>query len=103
MAIPTSFINYTPDANVTKTCPMVGHNAASANIHLIDVAGTATPKMIVLGANISIVMTATYTDEQITTLLQNYLAQLGVKTDGSAGGPKAADAKQITPTHSTCT
>lgn len=106
MAIPTSFIIYTPNATVTKTCPLVGHNGASPttpNIALIDVAGTATPKMIVLEANMSIVMTATFTDAQVATALQNYLQELGLQSSGQAGGYKIADTKQITPTHSTCT
>lgn len=103
MPIPTSFINFTPNATVTKTCPMVGHNAASANIHLIDNAGTATPKMIVLDANMSIVMTATFTDAQVVAALQRYMQSIGVRSGGEAGGFLAQDSKQITPTHSTCT
>lgn len=106
MAIPTSFIIYTPVAAATKTCPLVGHNGASPttpNIALIDVLGTATPKMIVLEANMSIVMTATFTDAQVAVALKNYLQSMGVRSDGAAGGYPTQDSKQITPTHSTCT
>lgn len=105
MAIPTSFIICTPNAAVTKVTPMLGHGSVSApNLVLMDIAGTATPKTIVLDANMSIVMSAVFTDAQVKTALQRYLAELGLKTDGAAGGPAlAADSKQVTNTLSTCT
>lgn len=105
MAIPTSFIICTPNAAVTKVTPMIGHGSLSApNMVLMDIAGTATPKMIVLDSNLSIVMTSTYTDTQIVTALQNYLqTALGKNAQGQAGGRKADDSKQLTSTLSTCT
>lgn len=104
MAIPTSFIICTPNAAVTKVTPMIGHGSLAApNMVLMDIAGTAAPKMIVLDTNMSVVMTATFTDAQVKTALQRYLAAIGAKTDGAAGGTKADDSQQLTSTLSTCT
>ena len=101
MAIPTSFINYTPVAATTKTCKMLGHDVSTNGIHLIDVLGTRTPTMIVLDANMSLVMTAAFTNAQVIAALKQYLRELGVRDD--AGGYIAADPKQIAPLHSVCT
>lgn len=104
MAIPTSFIICTPAAAATKVTPMIGHGSLSApNMVLMDIAGTATPKMIVLDANMSIVMTAAFTDAQVVTALKSYLASLGTNARGDAGGYRADDSKQLTSTLSTCT
>jgi hypothetical protein len=104
MAIPTSFIICTPNAAVTKVCPMVGHTPpGTPNLVLMDIAGTVTPKFIVLDTGLSLVLSATFTDAQVAAALQRYLTQLGTKSDGSAGGNKAADSQQIAPTLSTCT
>ena len=97
MAIPTDFIICTPNAGATKVTPMIGHGSVSApNMVLMDIAGTVAPKMIVLGANASIVMTATFTDAQVIALLKGYLATLGQAAEGAAGGRIADNAKQLT-------
>lgn len=104
MAIPTSFIICTPNAAVTKVTPMIGHTPpGTPTMVFMDIAGTAVPKMIILDTGMSIVMTATFTDAQVAAALQRYLTQLGVKSDGSAGGSIPANAQQLTSTLSTCT
>jgi hypothetical protein len=105
MAIPTSFIICTPNATVTKVTPMLGHGSpvSPVNLVLMDIAGTLTPKTIVLDANMSIIMSAAFTDAQVAAALQRYLQEVGKKTDGSAGGNPVPDSKQIATALSTCT
>lgn len=104
MAIPTSFIICTPAAAVTKVTPMIGHGSLSApNMVLMDIAGTATPKMIVLDANMSLVMTSAFTDAQVSDALKAYLRTLGTFHDGAGGGYRPDDSKQLTSTLSVCT
>ena len=104
MAIPTSFIICTPNATVTKVTPMLGHGSLTApNLVLMDIAGTVTPKTIVLDANMSIVMSAAFTDAQVATALKRYLQESGYNSRGEAGGYPAPDSKQIATALSTCT
>ena len=104
MAIPTSFIICTPNATVTKVTPMIGHGSLSApNLVLMDIAGTVAPKMVPLDTNISLVMSATFTDAQIVEILKRALREFGSMPDGSAGGAPATNVKQITSTLSTTT
>ena len=51
----------------------------------IDEAGTITPKVIGLGPNIDVLLTATKTDAEVVAAMQAFLRRMGYNPDGSSG------------------
>ena len=63
----------------------------------IDEAGTITPKVIGLGPNIDVLLTATKTDAEVVTAMQGFINRSGYSTSGAAGGSLAQTTIQVAP------
>lgn len=87
MAIPTDFKGYTPSAGTTKSFNILG--SATTGIWANDVDGTlsATCYQVPVGPNLILFMTQAYTDAQLVTLLQDFLARMGAFHEGAGGKP----------------
>lgn len=60
----------------------------------IDEAGTITPKAFELGANVTVLLTATKTDAELVTLMKAFIQRYGDGHDGAGGFPTQAT-KQV--------
>lgn len=53
----------------------------------VDEAGTITPKVFELGANVTVLLTATKTDAEIVALMKSFIQRYGDGHDGAGGFP----------------
>jgi hypothetical protein len=53
----------------------------------IDEAGTVTPKTIELGANVTVLLTATKTDAELVALMTRFIQRYGGGRDSAGGFP----------------
>ncbi len=56
----------------------------------IDEAGTITSKVIKLGANVHLLLTATKTDAELVALMQDFLKRYGAGRESAGGVPAQA-------------
>lgn len=56
----------------------------------IDEAGTLTPKLVKLGANVHLLLTATKTDAELRSLMEDFIRRYGGGHDGAGGFPTQA-------------
>lgn len=56
----------------------------------IDEAGTITPKTFELGANVTVLLTATKTDAELVALMKAFIQRYGDGHDGAGGYPTQA-------------
>lgn len=89
MAEPTVW-GFAAVANTSKSFPIEG-----TNLYGVDISGALVPKVVRLDANVHLLLTATKTDAQLVTALQEYIQRLGAGHEGAGGSPAQA-AKQIT-------
>jgi len=64
----------------------------------IDEAGTITPVVVGIGANIDVLLTAVKTDAEVVAAMQGFIRRSGYGVSGAAGGQPAQGSIQIAPT-----
>jgi len=62
----------------------------------IDEAGTLTPVVVTLGADVNLLITATKTDAELVALMQTFIQRYAAGHEGAGGFPAQATL-QITP------
>lgn len=56
----------------------------------VDEAGTITPTVVKLGANVHLLLTATKTDAELVTLMQEFMQRYGAGRSSAGGFPTQA-------------